>query len=70
MPEDKADQAAPPAGAPPEGKSKHAEAGAPASALPAAGPHAKPSLTDPAKTPGSGTLPDPEQPQDGDATTG
>lgn len=37
---------------------------------PAAGPHAKPGLTAPEKTPGAGSLPDPERPQDGDATTG
>ncbi|GGF66471.1 hypothetical protein GCM10007301_27730 [Azorhizobium oxalatiphilum] len=37
---------------------------------PAAGPHAKPELTDSSKTPGSGTLPDPERPHDGDATSG
>lgn len=29
---------------------------------PAAGPHAKKSLTDKEKTPGTGSLPDPEQP--------
>lgn len=35
---------------------------------PAAGPHAKPQLTDPEKTPGAGALPDPDKPQDPDAT--
>jgi hypothetical protein len=29
----------------------------PAASLPPAGPHARPELTDPAKTPGAGTLP-------------
>ncbi len=37
---------------------------------PAAGPHAKPRLTDPEKTPGAGSLPSPDLPSDGDATTG
>lgn len=37
---------------------------------PAAGPHAKPHLTDPQKTPGAGSLPDPKRPAEGDATTG
>ncbi|MGU3495982.1 hypothetical protein ACLBXM_18220 [Xanthobacteraceae bacterium A53D] len=37
---------------------------------PAAGPHAKPELTDTSKTPGSGLLPDPHKPQEGDATSG
>jgi len=36
--------------------------------FPAAGPHAKPHLTDPEKTPGAGALPDPGRPRDGDAT--
>ncbi len=35
---------------------------------PAAGPHAKPQLTDPEKTPGAGALPDPDKPRDPDAT--
>lgn len=35
---------------------------------PAAGPHAKPRLTDTEKTPGAGALPDPDKPQDPDAT--
>lgn len=35
---------------------------------PAAGPHAKPHLTDPEKTPGAGALPDPDKPRDPDAT--
>ena len=35
---------------------------------PAAGPHAKPQLTDPEKTPGAGALADPDKPQDPDAT--
>lgn len=39
-------------------------------APPAAGPHAKPSLTEPEKTPGAGGLPDPRRPREGDATTG
>ena len=38
--------------------------------MPAAGPHAKGHLTDPAKTPGAGTLADPARPQDGNATSG
>lgn len=42
---------------------------APREDLPAAGPHAKPHLTDAMKTPGAGTLPDPERP-DEDATGG
>ncbi|MBA4790619.1 MAG: hypothetical protein H2042_13050 [Rhizobiales bacterium] len=37
---------------------------------PAAGPHASPKLTDPEKTPGAGSLPDPQRPHEGDATTG
>ncbi len=36
--------------------------------MPAAGPHAKPELTDPDKTPGAGTLPPADKGQDGDAT--
>ncbi len=36
--------------------------------LPAAGPHAKPHLTDEMKTPGAGTLPDPSRPQEMDST--
>lgn len=36
--------------------------------FPAAGPHAKPHLTDPDKTPGAGTLADPALPRDADAT--
>lgn len=39
-------------------------------AMPAAGPHAQPHLTDAAKTPGAGTLPDPARPQDDTATSG
>ncbi|WP_127090901.1 hypothetical protein [Aquabacter cavernae] len=39
-------------------------------ALPAAGPHAAPHLTDPEKTPGTGSLPDPHRPNAGDSTTG
>jgi hypothetical protein len=35
---------------------------------PAAGPYAKPHLTDPEKTPGAGALPDPDHPRDPDAT--
>jgi len=42
----------------------------PAASRPAAGPHAKPGLTDTEKTPGSGTLADAETPDQGDATTG
>lgn len=38
--------------------------------MPAAGPHAQPDLTAPEKTPGAGSLPDPDDPQEGDATTG
>ncbi len=38
--------------------------------MPAAGPHAKPALTDPDKTPGAGTLPPVDQEQDDDATAG
>ncbi|MFG1423078.1 hypothetical protein [Roseixanthobacter liquoris] len=38
-------------------------------AKPAAGPHADPALTDPAKTPGTGALPDPHRPNE-DATSG
>ncbi|MFG1463729.1 hypothetical protein V5F77_12595 [Xanthobacter sp. DSM 24535] len=36
---------------------------------PAAGPHARPDLTDAAKTPGTGALPDPDKPNE-DATLG
>ncbi|MEW6123958.1 MAG: hypothetical protein AB1698_15195 [Pseudomonadota bacterium] len=39
-------------------------------APPAPGPHASPKLTDPEKTPGAGSLPDPKRPHEGDATTG
>jgi hypothetical protein len=39
-------------------------------AMPAAGPHAKPELTDPDKTPGAGTLPPADKGQDGDSTAG
>ena len=38
--------------------------------IPAAGPHAKPELTDPGKTPGAGTLPPADKGQDGDSTAG
>jgi hypothetical protein len=38
--------------------------------MPAAGPHAKPELTDPEKTPGAGTLPPVDNEQDDDATAG
>jgi hypothetical protein len=31
---------------------------------PAAGPHAKPELTNPEATPGAGLLPDPDEPED------
>ncbi|TCT07980.1 hypothetical protein [Aquabacter spiritensis] len=41
-----------------------------AGADPAAGPHAKPHLVDEEKTPGAGSLPDPDKPHEGDATTG
>ncbi len=30
--------------------------------MPPAGPHARPELTDPEKTPGAGTLPEPDDP--------
>lgn len=36
--------------------------------MPAAGPHAKPHLTDMMKTPGCGALPDPERPPEMDST--
>lgn len=36
---------------------------------PPAGPHGKPALIDPIKTPGSGALPDPDD-RDTDASTG
>lgn len=36
--------------------------------MPAAGPHAKPHLTVPERTPGTGALPDPRRPRDGDST--
>ncbi|MEP9355616.1 hypothetical protein ABLE93_18715 [Xanthobacter sp. KR7-65] len=35
---------------------------------PAAGPHARPGLTDNERTPGAGALPDPDEPKDQDAT--
>jgi hypothetical protein len=38
--------------------------------LPAAGPHAKPGLTNPDSTPGTGALPDPAKRREGDAGTG
>ncbi|MFG1427752.1 hypothetical protein [Roseixanthobacter glucoisosaccharinicivorans] len=44
-------------------------AGNPTSGKPAAGPHAKAELTDRAKTPGTGALPDPDRPNE-DATSG
>ncbi|MGO4706383.1 hypothetical protein AB4072_11500 [Microvirga sp. 2MCAF38] len=37
--------------------------------LPAAGPHAKPELTNPDATPGTGSLPDPGEPN-ADSTSG
>ena len=36
--------------------------------MPAAGPHAKPHLMDPDRTPGTGSLAEPGQLRDGDAT--
>lgn len=36
--------------------------------MPAAGPHAKPHLMDPDRTPGAGSLAEPGQLRDGDAT--
>ncbi|WP_332116513.1 hypothetical protein [Azorhizobium caulinodans] len=51
-------------------ETQEAEARKAAQRTPAAGPHAKPHLTDTEKTPGSGTLPDPKRPQEGDATSG
>lgn len=38
--------------------------------MPAAGPHAKPELTDPDKTPGAGTLPPADKGRDKDSTAG
>jgi hypothetical protein len=38
--------------------------------MPAAGPHAKPELTDSDKTPGAGTLPPAYKGQDEDSTAG
>ncbi|MFS8035372.1 hypothetical protein ACI7BZ_00150 [Xanthobacter sp. AM11] len=35
---------------------------------PAAGPHARPELMDPDRTPGAGALADPRRPQDADST--
>lgn len=35
---------------------------------PAAGPHARPGLTDNERTPGAGALADPDEPRDQDAT--
>lgn len=49
---------------------KHGDTLSHGTAPPAAGPHAKPSLTEPEKTPGAGSLPDPRRPREGDATTG
>lgn len=49
---------------------KHSDQPSHGTAPPAAGPHAKPSLTEPEKTPGAGSLPDPRRPREGDATTG
>jgi hypothetical protein len=37
--------------------------------MPAAGPHAKPELTDPDKTPGAGTLPPADKGQQDDGAT-
>jgi hypothetical protein len=37
---------------------------APDAGFPAAGPHAKPELTNPESTPGTGLLPDPDRPKD------
>lgn len=37
---------------------------APSPERPAAGPHAKPELTNPEATPGAGLLPDPDEPED------
>ena len=36
--------------------------------MPLAGPHAKPHLTVPERTPGTGALPDPRRPRDGAST--
>ena len=45
---------------------KESEAGGPAPTpdAPAAGPHAKPELTNTEATPGAGLLPDPEEPEE------
>ncbi len=61
-----------PQGDKPDREDKASRQGKPSrpSQPPAAGPHAKPKLTDPSKTPGSGTLPSPDHPHDGDATSG
>lgn len=49
----------------PEGKSGSQQAvQGKTSKTPAAGPHAKPDLTDPSKTPGAGTLPEPGKSDD------
>ncbi|KQT57469.1 MULTISPECIES: hypothetical protein [unclassified Aureimonas] len=37
--------------------------------MPAAGPHANPALTDKERTPGAGTLPDPDQDDVGDSAS-
>ncbi|MBX9456283.1 MAG: hypothetical protein KL863_09820 [Rhizobium sp.] len=44
-------------------KSKEPTPVKPGDATPPAGPHAKKSLTDTEKTPGTGSLPDPDQPE-------
>lgn len=52
------------------GEGRPAAGGKPSEPMPAAGPHADRDLTTPEKTPGAGSLPDPDHPQEGDATTG
>lgn len=51
-------------------KDEPADPGEKPAAPPPAGPHADPDLTDPDKTPGAGTLPDPDGGPDPDATAG
>ena len=61
----------------PEGEEKREHAAdaaddrpAPSPERPAAGPHAKPELTNPDSTPGSGMLPDPDDPEASQDSTG
>ncbi len=54
----------------PSGPGKAKRPPEPGEGLPAAGPHDRPELTDPLKTPGAGTLPDPGDDDGTDSTAG